>query len=66
MKLCAARQTIFRRKKNSFTSVTITLFSFRREIASRAPHSFSTDVWSLGILIATLLTGQPPFETDSK
>ncbi|CAF3813055.1 unnamed protein product [Rotaria sordida] len=35
------------------------------EIASRAPHSFATDVWSLGILIATLLTGQPPFDTDT-
>lgn len=37
-----------------------------REIASRNPHSFATDVWSLGILIVTLLTGRPPFDTDSK
>ncbi|CAF0742300.1 unnamed protein product [Adineta steineri] len=35
------------------------------EIASRNPHSFATDVWSLGILIATLLTGRPPFDTDT-
>jgi len=38
---------------------------FFREIASRNPHSFATDVWSLGILIVTLLTGRPPFDTDS-
>ncbi|CAF3668461.1 unnamed protein product [Adineta steineri] len=35
------------------------------EIASRTPHSYATDVWSLGILIATLLTGHPPFDTDT-
>ncbi|CAF4699756.1 unnamed protein product, partial [Rotaria socialis] len=35
------------------------------EIASRNPHSFATDVWSLGILIVTLLTGRPPFDTDT-
>ena len=44
--------------------IDIIKFIFR-EIASRNPHSFSTDVWSLGILIATLLTGHPPFDTDS-
>jgi polo-like kinase 1 len=38
---------------------------FYREIASRNPHSFATDVWSLGILIVTLLIGRPPFDTDS-
>ncbi|UJR22513.1 hypothetical protein I4U23_025563 [Adineta vaga] len=35
------------------------------EIASRHPHSFATDVWSLGILIVTLLIGRPPFDTDT-
>ncbi|CAF0837834.1 unnamed protein product [Adineta ricciae] len=35
------------------------------EIASRHPHSFETDVWSFGILMATLLTGRPPFYTDT-
>ncbi|CAF4386604.1 unnamed protein product, partial [Adineta steineri] len=34
-------------------------------IASRTPHSYATDVWSLGILIETLLTGHPPFDTDT-
>ncbi|CAF1434122.1 unnamed protein product [Rotaria sp. Silwood1] len=35
------------------------------EIANRIPHGFATDIWSLGILIATLLTGQSPFDTDT-
>lgn len=48
-----------------FRSFPIDLLLFYREIASRNPHSFATDVWSLGILIVTLLTGRPPFDTDS-
>ncbi|CAF4647520.1 unnamed protein product, partial [Didymodactylos carnosus] len=35
------------------------------EIAMRSSHSFETDVWSLGILIYTLLVGQPPFDTEN-
>ncbi|CAF0981094.1 unnamed protein product [Didymodactylos carnosus] len=35
------------------------------EIAMRSAHSFETDVWSLGILISTLLTGRPPFDTEN-
>lgn len=52
---------------NVFVHIRCRLISFLfREIASRNPHSFATDVWSLGILIVTLLTGRPPFDTDSK
>ncbi|KAI9139347.1 kinase-like domain-containing protein [Paraphysoderma sedebokerense] len=34
------------------------------EIVSRQPYSFAADVWSLGCLMVTLLTGKPPFESE--
>lgn len=41
-------------------------FSFElvREIALLKPYSFSTDVWSLGCVALTCLSGTPPFEVS--
>jgi len=60
MKQCVVHRIIYLRK-HEILSIRkkpniYKIFVFR-EIASRTPHGFSTDVWSLGILIATLLTG---------
>jgi serine/threonine protein kinase len=67
MKQCVVHQIIYLRKNQilKFFFTKKKNFFFNREIASRTPHSFATDVWSLGILIVTLLTGHPPFDTDS-
>ncbi len=66
MKQCVEHRIIYHRKWIKFSYIDYeNYFYFPREIASRTPHSFATDVWSLGILIVTLLTGHPPFDTDS-
>ncbi|KAJ3350144.1 Serine/threonine-protein kinase plk4 [Kappamyces sp. JEL0680] len=33
------------------------------EIVSRLPYGLSSDVWSLGCMLVTLLTGSPPFQS---
>ncbi|KAK9761607.1 hypothetical protein K7432_013372 [Basidiobolus ranarum] len=33
------------------------------EIISRQPYGFASDVWSLGCILFTFLTGKPPFES---
>uniref|UniRef100_A0A3Q2GX71 Serine/threonine-protein kinase PLK4 n=1 Tax=Equus caballus TaxID=9796 RepID=A0A3Q2GX71_HORSE len=35
------------------------------EIATRSAHGLESDVWSLGCMFYTLLTGRPPFDTDT-
>ncbi|KAJ3123831.1 hypothetical protein HK098_001622 [Nowakowskiella sp. JEL0407] len=35
------------------------------EIVSRQPYGLTSDVWSLGCMLVTLLTGTPPFESEA-
>ena len=35
------------------------------EIVSRLPYGLSSDVWSLGCMMVTLLTGSPPFQSSA-
>ncbi|KAJ3412208.1 hypothetical protein HDV05_001118 [Chytridiales sp. JEL 0842] len=35
------------------------------EIVSRQPYGLSSDVWSLGCLMVTMLTGKPPFDSSA-
>ncbi|XP_038063268.1 serine/threonine-protein kinase PLK4-like [Patiria miniata] len=35
------------------------------EIATRSAHGLKSDVWSLGCMLFTFLTGRPPFDTEA-
>ncbi|KAJ3052841.1 hypothetical protein HK097_005568 [Rhizophlyctis rosea] len=35
------------------------------EIVSRQPYGLMSDVWSLGCMLVTILTGKPPFESQA-
>ena len=37
--------------------------TYFREIVSRLPYGLASDVWALGCMMVTLLTGTPPFES---
>jgi serine/threonine protein kinase len=66
--LCVVHQILFHRNYIKLIFfiwfiLYIHFFDFS-EIASRGAHGLEADVWSLGCMMYTFLTGKPPFDTD--
>lgn len=41
-------------------------YTFIREVVRRQPYGAMSDVWALGCLMITILTGQPPFQVGPR
>lgn len=50
--------------ENKHTTLCGTPNYISPEVASRSAHGLPADVWGLGCLMFTLLTGRPPFDTN--
>jgi len=51
--------------KNPFTSKVGTSYYIAPQVLSKQPYTSQCDLWSLGVVTFTILTGYPPFDGDT-
>lgn len=55
-----------RKSKNMMDSYCGTPINMAPEILEKRKYSDKADIWSLGVCLYELFTGQPPFNANSK